>query len=181
MYYLSIILIAIGLAMDTFSVSITEGFRLKYINKSQIFIIAFLFGIFHFLMPIIGWVSGNQIRVFISFFAPTIAFILLAGIGCKMIYDSLTGYKQINNDFSYKNLFLLAFATSIDAFAVGISFSFFNLAIIFPVIIIGIVTFIFSEIGILIGQKMGHIFGDKLEVFGGLILILIGLKIFFGF
>ena len=179
MDFLSIIFIAVALAMDAFSVSITKGFSLENIKPYQFLSFGLFFGGFQALMPCLGWISGEQVRIFISSVAPIVAFILLAIIGFKMIYDSVNGdNKDEISRFSFKELFILAIATSIDAFAVGVTFSILNTPILVPIITIGVVTFIFSEIGVVLGKKVGHIFGDKFEIIGGIILILLGVKIF---
>ncbi len=178
---LTIILLSIALAMDAFSVSITKGFTLKNITKMQILWFGIFFGGFQAIMPILGWISGVQLEHFVTSVAPWIAFILLLFIGGKMIYENLT-----NNDeeetaekgkFSFKELTLLAIATSIDAFAVGITFAILKTPILIPIILIGLISFIFSEIGVIIGKKIGHFFGDKFEIVGGVVLVLLGLRI----
>lgn len=179
MDFFSIIFLAVGLAMDAFSVSITRGLTLKWDIKYAL-IIAIFFGGFQAIMPILGWISGLQLQSFISTFAPWIAFILLLAIGLKMIYESLSD--EVNGDahtFSIKDILILSIATSIDAFAVGVTFAFLNTAILLPVLIIGIVTFILSFIGVYIGKNVGHFFENKIEILGGLILIAIGFKILF--
>ncbi|KZX15310.1 putative manganese efflux pump MntP [Methanobrevibacter cuticularis] len=177
----SIFLIAIALAMDAFSVSLTKGFIIKNIRIYQIIVIGLFFGGFQVGMPVLGWIAGEQIREIVSSIAPYIAFILLLIIGLKMIYDSAIDEEEkeesSKSSFSYKELTLLAIATSIDAFAVGITFSFLNIPILIPVTIIGITTFLLSETGIFIGKKLGHLFGNKFEIIGGVILILLGLNI----
>ena len=177
----SIFLIAVGLAMDAFSVSITKGLVMKS-NVKHALIIALFFGVFQALMPVAGWISGIQLEAFVSFAAPWIALILLSIIGIKMIYE---GIFDENDDkegiFSLKEIFILAIATSIDAFLVGVTFAFLKTPIVEPVVIIGFVTFILSFIGFYIGKGAGHLFEHKIEIVGGLILIGIGLKIFFGF
>ena len=177
----SIFLIAVGLAMDAFSVSITKGLVMKS-NVKHALIIALFFGVFQALMPVAGWISGIQLEAFVSFAAPWIALILLSIIGIKMIYE---GIFDDNDDkegsFSLKEIFILAIATSIDAFLVGVTFAFLKTPIVEPVVIIGFVTFILSFIGFYIGKGAGHLFEHKIEIVGGLILIGIGLKIFLGF
>jgi putative Mn2+ efflux pump MntP len=177
MDFISVLLLAIGLAMDAFSVSITRGLSLNC-NIKHAFLIAIFFGIFQAFMPVLGWISGIQLADFVKTLAPWVAFILLFIIGAKMIYESF----QIKEEdvcpvLSIKELIILSIATSIDAFAVGVTFAFLDVAILFPIIIIGIVTFILSFIGVYIGKKVGHLFESKIEVIGGLILIGIGLKI----
>lgn len=177
MDYISTFLLAVGLAMDAFSVSITRGLTLKCDIKHAL-LIAVFFGGFQALMPVVGWISGMQLQSIVSTLAPWIAFILLLAIGLKMIYESLSAEEDDGNIiFSYKELILLSIATSIDAFAVGVTFAFLNISILLPIIIIGIVTFILSFAGVYIGKNIGHFFENKIEIFGGLILIGIGFKI----
>ncbi|MBQ6813022.1 MAG: manganese efflux pump [Methanobrevibacter sp.] len=179
MDFISTLLIAIALAMDAFSVSLTKGFTLKDISKSQILWYAIFFGGFQSLMPILGWLGGIQLEWLITTFAPWVAFILLVLIGSNMIRESLKNEEEEENSdkFSFKELTLLAIATSIDAFAVGITYAVLKTDIIIPVIIIGVVAFIFTIIGIYLGKKIGNYFGDKFEIIGGVILILLGVKI----
>ncbi|MDO8870485.1 MAG: manganese efflux pump MntP family protein [Methanobacteriaceae archaeon] len=172
---ISIFLLAVGLAMDAFSVSITRGLTLKC-NIKYALIIAIFFGGFQAIMPVLGWYSGMQLQSLISTVAPWIAFILLAAIGIKMIYESFSSEEECKF-FSLKDLLVLSIATSIDAFAVGVTFAILNISIITPIIIIGLVTFVLSFIGVYIGKNVGHLFGNKIEILGGLILIGIGLKI----
>jgi len=173
---ISIIFLAVGLAMDAFSVSITRGLTLKC-NVKQALIIALFFGVFQAFMPVLGWLSGKQLEFLISTFAPWIAFFLLVIIGIKMIYEAINADEEVYNVFSFKELLVLSVATSIDAFAVGVTFAFLNVAILLPIIIIGLVTFLLSFIGVYIGKNIGHLFENKMEIVGGLILILIGFKI----
>lgn len=179
---ISIIIIAIALAMDAFSVSITKGFTQKDLTKSQILYYGLFFGIFQFLMPVIGYLCGTTISSFVSTVAPWIAFFLLLAIGLNMIRESLSDDDEdILDTFSFKELTLLAIATSIDAFAVGLTFALLNMSLLLPCTIIGIVAFIFTIIGIFIGKKLGNYFGDKFEIVGGIVLILIGIKILLGY
>ena len=175
---ISIIIIAIALAMDAFSVSLTKGFTQKNLTKSQILYYGLFFGFFQFIMPVIGYICGS----FVSTVAPWIAFFLLLAIGLNMIRESLDSDDEyIMDTFSFKELTLLAVATSIDAFAVGITFALLNMSLLLPCTIIGIVAFIFSISGIFIGKKLGNYFGDKFEILGGAVLILIGIKILLGY
>ncbi len=173
---ISIIFLAIGLAMDAFSVSVTRGLALKC-NIKQALIIALFFGGFQAFMPVLGWFSGIQLQYIVSTFAPWIAFFLLIGVGLKMIYEALFADENVSKVFSYKELLILSIATSIDAFAVGVTFAFLNIAIILPILVIGLVTFILSFIGVYIGKNIGHLFENKMEIIGGVILIIIGFKI----
>jgi putative Mn2+ efflux pump MntP len=177
MDFISIIFLAVGLAMDAFSVSITRGLTLKC-NIKHALVIAIFFGGFQALMPVVGWVSGIQLQNVISTLAPWIAFLLLLGIGLKMIYESLFAKEEdVCKVFSLRELLILSIATSIDAFAVGVTFAILNTAILIPVVVIGLVTFILSFIGVYIGKNVGHLFENKIEILGGLILIAIGFKI----
>ena len=129
-------------------------------------------------MPIFGWLAGESIGDYISAFDHWIAFALLTFIGIKMIYDSSTD--KPNNflgTYTIKVILILSIATSIDALAVGLSFSFLDISIFFPAIIIGIIAFLFSFLGVYMGRRFGKILKNRIEIFGGLILIIIGLKI----
>lgn len=174
-----ILLIAVGLAMDAFAVSLASGFSLK---RSFLFwscIIALFFGGFQALMPIIGWFGGNLFRDYIDTFDHWIAFGLLLIIGGRMIYEAFCSHpeKKLIRPTNIVVLFGLAIATSIDALAVGLSFSFLDFSIFIPAILIGIITFILSFCGVLIGQKMGLKWGKSAHILGGIVLIMIGIKI----
>ena len=179
MDFISTLLIAIALAMDAFSVSLTKGFTLKKITKSQVLWFAIFFGGFQALMPGLGWLGGIQLEWLITTFAPWIAFILLLLIGSNMIRESFSNDEEEDSSdkFSFKELTLLAIATSIDAFAVGITYAVLKTDILIPVIMIGVTAFIFTIIGLYLGKKIGNYFGDKFEILGGVILILLGVKI----
>lgn len=175
---ISIILIALGLSMDAFAVSVTSGFTVKESGTSHALRMAIFFGGFQAIMPILGWLAGFSFINIITTSDHWIAFGLLAFIGLKMIYESRKLREEKNSDpFALKMLFVLAVATSIDALAVGIGLSCLNVAIITPSIIIGVITFLMSFAGIFIGKKFGHFFERKLELAGGLVLIGIGIKI----
>ena len=178
MDFISTLLIAIALAMDAFSVSLTKGFTLKKITKSQVLWFAIFFGGFQALMPVLGWLGGIQLEWLITTFAPWIAFILLLLIGSNIIRESFSNDEEDSSDkFSFKELALLAIATSIDAFAVGITYAVLKTDILIPIIMIGVTAFIFTIIGLYLGKKIGNYFGDKFEILGGVILILLGVKI----
>jgi putative Mn2+ efflux pump MntP len=178
MNMIMILFIAFGLAMDAFAVSITNGITIKHQRINNALKIGIFFGSFQALMPLIGWLAGLRLRDFISGFDHWVAFGLLSLIGGKMIYEST----KIGDDKEIRSLnlfvlFLLSIATSIDALAVGLSFAFLKISIATPIIVIGIVTFILSFLGVLVGNKLGHFFENKMEILGGLILIGIGIKI----
>lgn len=174
----SILFIAVGLAMDAFSVSVTSGITAKKVKLFNILKMGFSFGLFQFFMPILGWIAGSTLRVYIVAIDHWVAFLLLSFVGIKMIWESLKGESQAINPFDNKTLLLLSISTSIDAFAVGISFSFLEVSILFPVLMIGVITFLLSSVGILMGNGLRHFFQRfNVEIVGGIILVGIGLKI----
>lgn len=181
MTLLSIFLIAVGLAMDAFAVAVACGLAARPIRTSYAFRIAFFFGAFQTFMPVIGWSAGVSLRLVIAAFDHWIAFVLLFAIGCKMIYESFGKEKKSScgNAVSLGGLLVLSLATSIDALAVGISFAFLKETIILPSLVIGSVTFALCFAGVWLGNRFGHVFENKLEMAGGLILIGIALKILF--
>ena len=180
--FISTFLVAIALAMDAFSVSMTKGFTQKHLTNSQIMYYGLFFGCFQAIMPIFGYLCGNIIASAVTSLAPVIGFILLLAIGLNMIRESLSSDEdEITDTFSFKEVTLLAVATSIDAFAVGITIALIDDPILISSVIIGIVAFAFSIVGIFIGKKIGNYVGDKFQIFGGVILILIGVKILLGF
>jgi putative Mn2+ efflux pump MntP len=180
MNIVTVLLIAFGLAMDAFSVSITSGITIKKVRFANALKIGSAFGLFQFIMPLIGWLVGSSLKSLISGIDHWIAFGLLAFIGFKMIYESTsesTSKKKID-PLHNTTLLLLAITTSIDALAVGVSFSFLDTNITIPAVIIGVVTFILSFFGVFVGNGLRHFFEKaKTEVIGGLILIGIGVKI----
>lgn len=175
-----IFLIGIGLSMDAFAVAICRGLKMQKLNVKHTAVIALFFGGFQALMPLIGWFLGKQFEKYITAVDHWIAFALLAFIGGKMIYDS---FKKDDDDqgekdvFNIKEIFVMAIATSIDALAVGITFAFLSVNIWSSISIIGVTTFVLSAIGVLIGHKFGAKYKNKAELAGGVILVLIGLKI----
>ena len=182
MGYLEIFLTGIALAMDAFAVSICKGIKMPRIRKSHIVIIAVFFGGFQMLMPLIGWLLGSQFVQYISKFDHWIAFALLAFIGVKMAIESFKHEEEecckCESKLDLKELVVLAIATSIDALAVGITFALYPDINILPSIsIIGIVTFIICAGGVVIGHKFGAKFKSKAELLGGIVLVIIGLKL----
>ncbi len=175
-------LIAIALAMDAFSVSMTKGFTQKNITPTQILYYGLFFGGFQALMPILEYFFGNFISTFIASLASVVGFVLLLAIGLNMIRESLKNDEDdIADTFSFKEVTLLAIATSIDAFAVGITIALIHDPLWISAAIIGIVAFAFSIVGIFIGKKIGDYVGNRFQILGGVILILIGFKILLGF
>ena len=181
---IELILIAVGLSMDAFAVSICKGLNMRQMNYRHAGIIALFFGGFQALMPFIGWLLGKQFEAYITRLDHWVAFVLLALIGANMIREALgeeedTAHPEEcrQSALQLKELFLLAIATSIDALAVGITFAFLQVRIIPAVSLIGLTTFVISFIGVGIGHRFGSRFEKRAEITGGVILILIGLKI----
>ncbi len=173
---LELLLISISLAMDAFSVSICKGLNLKYKFKRNCFFIALSFSFFQMLMPFIGYLLGSFFSQKLIKFNYIIAFLLLTTIGINMIKESYQE-SDIKIGLSIKELLFLSIATSIDAMAVGIAFSFFRVNLLIAILTIGIVCFLFSYLGVRLGKLIGKKF--NMEILGGIILILIGLKILF--
>ncbi len=182
MNLLSIFLIAVGLAMDAFAVSIASGVSIKNLRIKHVLVIAFAFGFFQGFMPIVGWFAGMGLSTKIARVDHWVAFGLLLAIGAKMIYESFAIQEEPDEcdyDLNATRLLLLSIATSIDALAVGLTFSCIRVEIMTPALIIGAVTFVMSSSGVIIGDKIGHLFEGKIELVGGIILIAIGTKILF--
>ncbi len=184
MGFLEIFLTGIGLSMDALAVAICKGLSFKKIRIKQSLTIAMFFGFFQALMPFIGWMLGVNFRKYIEAYDHWIAFILLAIIGGKMIFDTFSETDDGNDcscceKISYKELTILAIATSIDALAVGIAFACLgnSINIFSAVSVIGITTLVLCFAGVYIGNKFGNKFGNNATFAGGAILILIGLKI----
>jgi putative Mn2+ efflux pump MntP len=176
----TLLVLALGLCFDTFAVSISSGLVMNRIDFFNAMKIAFSLAFFQGLMPVLGWFLGSEISSYIRNFDHWIALLLLAFIGIRMIMESLRveGEKKSFNPLNPKVLLTMSIATSIDALIVGFTLAFVKVNILWAGFIIGAVTFIASMLGILFGKKTGERFGKRLEILGGLILILIGLKIF---
>lgn len=176
------LLVAVGLSMDAFAVSISSGICLPGMKWRHALRAAFAFGFFQFLMPILGWLGGIRFRNAIQGFDHWIAFLLLVLVGGKMIKECFSSEDvcectEKSNILNWWGLLVLAVATSIDALAVGLSYSFLGKPILFPAAIIGIVTFCLSLIGCESGRRLGAKFGRGAEFVGGLVLIGIGISI----
>jgi len=176
---LAVIAIAVGLAMDTFAVSIVTGAAYKQLHLRHTLRMAGFFGGFQALMPVVGYLAGLTVRQYVSNYDHWIAFGILAAVGLKMIYESfkIKEERRTPNPANLAVVFALAVATSIDALAVGITLSLITSAIALAVIIIGVVTFGLSFAGVYIGKKFGHFFEGGIEAIGGLVLIGLGIKI----
>ncbi len=176
-----ILLIALSLALDAFAISISTGLSVKDFRLPHALLMSAYFGVFQFIMPVIGWLLGHSVARFVANVGPWISFALLVAIGVKMIYDAL---RPSGSDepppliaLSHGRLLVLAIATSIDAFAVGVSFAFMDVKLWLSCLIIGLVTFILSMIGGLLGKKLGTRLQDHASLVGGIVLIAIGIKV----
>ena len=178
MGFVELLLIAVGLSMDAFAVSICKGLSVKKVGPKHAVLAGLYFGGFQFLMPLIGYLLGFKFEHLITSVDHWIAFVLLALIGGNMIKDAFSkDEEKFSDDFGFKTMLLMAVATSIDALAVGITFAFLEVDIVPAAALIGVTTFIFSAAGIYIGNAFGAKYKSKAELAGGVILILIGLKI----
>ena len=178
MDFFEIMVIGIGLAMDAFAISICKGLAIQKVDLKKMFIISGYFGLFQMIMPLTGYFLGNSFQHIIYKIDHWIALILLLGIGLNMIKEAFSkDLEERDDSLDVKTMLVLAIATSIDALAVGITFGFLEANILLAVCIIGIVTFILCSIGVKLGNKFGNKFQNKAEVFGGIILILMGIKI----
>ena len=174
---ISLILIAVGLAMDAFAVSICKGLAMRRPSFRSMLTIGLWFGGFQAIMPAIGYLLGSSFHGYIKNIDHWIAFALLAAIGINMIRESFDENDSVNDDIGFKVMLLLAIATSIDALAVGISLAMDGSDILTSVTVIGIITMIISMIGVRIGGIFGNRYSNKAEFAGGCILIVIGLKV----
>jgi putative Mn2+ efflux pump MntP len=175
---IEIILLAIGLSMDAFAVAICKGLAMDKVSIKKVAIVGAWFGGFQALMPLIGFLLGVSFKDYIVAIDHWISFVLLGLIGFNMIKESLSKDEdEENSSLAFKLMLVLAVATSIDALAVGVTFAFLQVNVILAVIIIGITTFILSSIGVKIGNVFGARYKSKAEFAGGLILILLGVKI----
>lgn len=183
MTLLEIFLVGVGLSMDAFAVAICKGLAMPRVNRKQTLLIGLYFGVFQAVMPLTGWLLGSQFARRVTKMAPWIAFVLLAWIGGSMIRESLSKKEEEEKaepvELRHRELLMLAIATSIDALAVGVSFSMVELTV--PIyaaaILIGCTTFAISVAGVFVGNLFGARYKNRAEFVGGAILILIGLKI----
>ncbi len=195
---ISIALIAVGLSMDAFAVSVSNGIIIREVKLQHALKVGLYFGVFQALMPLAGWLAGSQFKNYITNIDHWIAFVLLAIIGGKMIHEayqeecevcdtgddvcevaisSQSGAIAVEDPLRMGRLLVLAVATSIDALAVGISFAFLDVSILWSAVMIGLITFVICVAGVYIGKKFGCLFQKRAEIAGGVILILIGVKI----
>jgi manganese efflux pump family protein len=173
-----LLLIAVGLSMDAFAVSICKGLSVKKVTPKHAALAGLYFGGFQFLMPLLGYLLGYKFQYLITSYDHWIAFVLLAVIGGSMVWEAFSkDEEKLSDQFGFKTMFAMAVATSIDALAVGVTFAFLSVKILPAALTIGVITFLFSAAGIYIGNIFGAKFKAKAEFAGGCILILIGLKI----
>ncbi len=177
MGFFGLFLIAVSLSMDAFAVSICKGLSMKKMSYKNAGIVGLFFGGFQAIMPLIGYLLGTQFKGFITPVDHWITFVLLAVIGIKMIREAKECCPVSNGTLDIKDLTMMAFATSVDALAVGITFAFLQITILPAVVLIGLTTFILSFLGVKIGNVFGSRFQSKAQIAGGIILILMGLKI----
>lgn len=171
---MNILILSISLSLDAFSVSICKGLSIKRINKKDILKVGLYFGIFQAIMPLIGYFLGISFYRYINNVSGIIAFILLSFIGISMIKESFE-VEELNDSLDFKEMIMLSIATSIDALVVGITLGILKTNIFISILVIGLITFINSCIGVIIGNRFGSKY-TKLSILGGIILILLGLK-----
>ena len=174
----SLFLIAVGLSMDAFAVSICKGLAMKKLSLQKACIVDLWFGAFQAIMPGLGYLLGSQFEKYITAIDHWIAFVLLSLIGISMIREAVSGKEDTTNDsLDFKTMLMLAVATSIDALAVGVTFAFLQVSILPAISFIGSITFILSCIGVKVGHVFGTRYKSRAEIIGGIILVLIGVKI----
>ncbi len=180
---IELVLLSVGLAMDAFAVAICKGLAMNRVNVKQCLVIALFFGGFQAGMPVLGWLLGSTFANKIKMVDHWIAFLLLGYIGIKMISDGIKEWKEetkveeMDPPLDLKELLILAVATSIDALAVGITFSFLEVAIATAAAVIGIITFVISAGGVYVGNIFGERYKTKAQITGGVILVILGLRI----
>jgi manganese efflux pump family protein len=181
MGWLSLLAVACALAMDAFAVAIVAGLTLKPMTRRHVFRLAFHFGLFQALMPIAGWVAGNAVHQYIEAFDHWIAFGLLAYVGANMVRGAIRSdneqERSARDPTSGWQLVLLSVATSIDALAVGLSLAMLGSPIVTPAIVIGLVAAAFTAGGMVLGRRIGALWGKRVELLGGIVLVAMGLKI----
>ena len=182
MSIVELFLIGVGLSMDAFAVAVCQGLCMPKLNLRQGGVIALYFGGFQALMPLIGWFLGSQFAGYIQSFDHWVAFVLLALIGGNMVREALSPEEEetscaVNSKLDHKKLFVMAVATSIDALAIGVAFAFMDVLILPAVSLIGCTTFCLSLVGVVVGNFFGSRYKKRAELTGGIILILLGVKI----
>jgi putative Mn2+ efflux pump MntP len=174
---LEIIMLAIGLAMDAFAVAVCKGLSVGQLKIRQYLMVGIWFGGFQALMPILGYGLGNAFRNYVQKYDNIISFIFLLIIGINMVREAFKSEETLHCGFGFFTMFLLSVATSIDAFAVGITIAFYNVNILLAAMVIGIITLLISVIGLRIGNLFGMRYRQRAQITGGAVLMLIGLKL----
>lgn len=179
MSFFETLLIALSMAMDAFAVCLSAGTQPNTSGMRPTFRLAFHFGLFQFLMPVLGWLAGTTVSQYISSFDHWIAFGLLALVGARMIRSALNSDDETHKTDPSRGLtmVMLSIAVSIDALAIGLTLAFLKVSVWYPGIVIGIVTGLMSWLGLRIGNRLGEKFGKTMEIVGGVILVLIGIRI----
>lgn len=180
MSFLTLLLVAVGLSADAFAVSLGKGLQMKRLSAQGVLALALTFGLFQGLMPVLGWAVATGFSDYVTSVDHWIAFVLLAAIGGKMIWEALQDDDEEDDAggrVPFGELMVLGVATSIDALAVGISFAFLDVSVAGAAVLIGVVTFVLSGVGVWLGHRAGVRFRGPAEIVGGLVLIGIGLKI----
>ena len=179
MNFIEILLISLSMSMDAFAVCLGVGAARRIDGRRSTFRLAFHFGLFQFIMPVLGWIAGTTILHYITAYDHWVAFGLLGSVGLRMI---ISGFNPESNDEKMDpsrgwSLVLLSLATSIDALAVGFSLGIVGITIWYPAVVIGVVTGLVSLLGLRLGNKLGEKFGKRMEIVGGIVLVLIGVRI----
>ena len=169
--------IAVGLSMDAFAVSVCKGLSVQKVKPKHYLIVAAYFGGFQALMPLLGYLLGVRFEAMVANVDHWIAFVLLGLLGANMVRESRAGEEKLDDSFTVSTMLLLAVATSIDALAIGVTFAFLGVNIVEAIILIGITTGIISGVGLKIGNVFGSRYKSKAEMAGGIVLILMGIKI----
>lgn len=172
-----LLVIAVGLSMDAFAVSVCKGLSVQKVKPKHYLIVAAYFGGFQALMPLLGYLLGVRFEAMVANVDHWIAFVLLGLIGANMVRESRAGEEKLDDSFTVSTMLLLAVATSIDALAIGVTFAFLGVNIVEAIILIGITTGIISGVGLKIGNVFGSRYKSKAEMAGGIVLILMGSKI----
>ncbi len=172
-----LLVIAVGLSMDAFAVSVCKGLSVQKVKPKHYLIVAAYFGGFQALMPLLGYLLGVRFEAMVANVDHWIAFVLLGLIGANMVRESRAGEEKLDDSFTVSTMLILAVATSIDALAIGVTFAFLGVNIVEAIILIGITTGIISGVGLKIGNVFGSRYKSKAEMAGGIVLILMGIKI----
>ena len=172
-----LLVIAVGLSMDAFAVSVCKGLSVQKVKPKHYLTVAAYFGGFQALMPLLGYLLGVRFEAMVANVDHWIAFVLLGLIGANMVRESRAGEEKLDDSFTVSTMLILAVATSIDALAIGVTFAFLGVNIVEAIILIGITTGIISGVGLKIGNVFGSRYKSKAEMAGGIVLILMGIKI----